>query len=155
MKTIKFDTSSLNIIINSNIVKILNSYKQTLKTDNENGGVLMGELYPLSNKIIITHVLACDNTSSRRNNVNLNTKCLQNKIIDIWEKSGGKTTYLGDWHTHPENKPSPSLIDYKTFFMNYYTSKFDQNILLYLILGKTNNIWFKSFNGLKFLKLNT
>ena len=154
MKSIKFNTSYLKIIINNNVSKILNSYKQIRKNINENGGVLMGELYPSSNKIIITHALVCNNQSSLRHSVNLNTKCLQKKILKIWKESNGRITYLGDWHTHPENKPSPSLTDYKTFVKNYYTSKFDQNILLYVILGKKNTKWVKLFNGILFCSIN-
>jgi integrative and conjugative element protein (TIGR02256 family) len=28
-----------------------------------------------------------------------------------WEKSGRSLTYLGDWHTHPEDHPTPSPTD--------------------------------------------
>ena len=80
MKKITFDTSSLTVIINPNVREILDSYRQVKKNDYESGGVLMGELYPLSNKIIITHALICNNQRSHRTGINLNTKCLQKKL---------------------------------------------------------------------------
>jgi len=155
MKSIKFDTSNLTVIINANVSDILNSYKQINKNDNENGGVLMGELYPSLNKIIITHALICDNQNSHRNGINLNTKCLQNKILKIWEKSNGKITYLGDWHTHPCKNPKPSIIDKITFFKNYHQSRFDQNVLIYIILGTKEKNYIAIHNGYRLLKKET
>lgn len=28
-----------------------------------------------------------------------------------WRRSGGTTTYIGEWHSHPERLPTPSSID--------------------------------------------
>lgn len=36
-----------------------------------------------------------------------------NIAIEQYKTSGSKCTYLGDWHSHPEAVPSPSLIDYE------------------------------------------
>lgn len=30
---------------------------------------------------------------------------------DLWTASGGEVGYVGEWHTHPEAKPTPSSID--------------------------------------------
>lgn len=153
MCKIKFNQSTLDIEINESVIKTFNVYKQRKENDVEKGGVLMGKLYPSSNKIVITHALICNNQESTRYELNLNTKCLQEKILKIWEESNGTITYLGDWHTHPEKAPKPSITDYKTFILNYFSSKFDQNLLLYIIVGNAEINWCKSFNGLLFKKL--
>lgn len=152
MCKIKFNQSTLDIEINESVIKTFNVYKQRKENDVEKGGVLMGKLYPSSNKIVITHALICNNQESTRYELNLNTKCLQEKILKIWEESNGTITYLGDWHTHPEKAPKPSITDYKTFILNYFSSKFDQNLLLYIIVGNAEINWCKSFNGLLFKK---
>lgn len=37
---------------------------------------------------------------------------LHSKIAEeMWRESKGEITYLGEWHTHPEIKPSPSFVD--------------------------------------------
>jgi integrative and conjugative element protein (TIGR02256 family) len=148
MGKINFHQPNLNIEIDESVIKIFNSYKQKKINDSEKGGVLMGNLYPSSNKIVITHALICKNQEATRHGLNLNTKCLQEKILKIWDDSNGTITYLGDWHTHPEHSPQPSITDYKTFVLNYFTSKFDQNLLLYIIVGSDKINWCKSFNGL-------
>ncbi|MBP7226819.1 MAG: Mov34/MPN/PAD-1 family protein [Aliarcobacter sp.] len=154
MKTIKFTSKSLIINIDGKLVNELLSYRQKKDSDSETGGVLMGELYPNSNRIQITHILVCKHTTNSRYGLELNVACLQKQMNEIWEKSKGTITYLGDWHTHPEFNPKPSYVDYKTFVKNYYKSKFEQNLLLYIILGQEKEIWFKSFNGFQFRKIN-
>lgn len=154
MKKLKFYPTLLKVIIDQVLSEKLLSYKQTNENSPETGGVLMGELYLKSNKIKITHILVGELTSSSKYGLELNVKYLQKKIDEIWQKSDGTITYLGDWHTHPEIKPKPSFIDYKTFIKNYYSSQFNQNILLYMILGNGDSLWFKSFNGFRFREIN-
>jgi len=150
MKPIKFNISKLRIEISSDLYQKLSSL-QNKTCDKEKGGVLMGELRPSRNQITITHILESEMHLSSSHNINLNVKYLQKKMNDIWEKNHGTITYLGDWHSHPENNPSPSIIDYCTFIKNFYTSHFDHNILIYLILGN-KSIWSRAFNGSSFYK---
>ena len=150
MKKIKFIPKSLLVNADKKLLVELLSHRQRSENDCETGGVLMGELYPKSNKIKVTHILVCEHTNNSRYGLELNVECLQKQMNEIWEKSNGTITYLGDWHTHPEYIPKPSYIDYKTFLKNYYASKFEQNFLLYIILGREQTMWFKCFNGFKF-----
>ena len=153
MKKIKFNTKFLLVNLDKILLTELFSYRQIIDSDKEMGGVLMGELYPNSNRIKITNILVCEHSNNSRSGLELNIECLQKQMNKIWEDSGGTITYLGDWHTHPEFNPMPSYTDYKTFVKNYYVSKFEQNLLLYIILGQEKQIWFKSFNGIKFKKI--
>jgi len=153
VKSINLDAKLLNIELEQKLANKLNYYKQTRENDFENGGILMGELYPRSNRIKITHVLVCEHTKNSKYRLELNIECLQKQMNQIWQESKGTITYLGDWHTHPESSPKPSYTDYKTFVKNYYASTFEQNVLLYMILGSNKHIWFKSFNGLWFYKI--
>jgi integrative and conjugative element protein (TIGR02256 family) len=36
------------------------------------------------------------------------------ELTRIYAESGGVTTYLGDWHSHPDGAPSPSRKDRRT-----------------------------------------
>lgn len=153
MKSIKFDISTVTIEINSEVTLKLNSFKQSNNEDKEKGGVLMGELYPSLNKAVVTNVLYLELNNSSRFDLHLDVKGLQEEMNEIWEKSEGKITYLGDWHTHPENKPKPSFTDYSTFIKNFYLSEFDQNFMIYVIVGK-KALWCKVFNGYFFRKKN-
>ena len=35
----------------------------------------------------------------------------QRSATKVWKRSGGKDTYVGEWHTHPFGSPEPSMID--------------------------------------------
>jgi len=39
----------------------------------------------------------------------------QQFMDDLWEKSGHKKAYLGEWHTHDQDTPYPSFMDLKTW----------------------------------------
>ncbi|MDD5156830.1 Mov34/MPN/PAD-1 family protein [Sulfurimonas sp.] len=148
----KFNTNNLDININQSFLDVLPKYSQTLKTP-ERGGVIMGELYPNKNLVVITNIIESPSKLKRNNRYEMDVKYIQKEINKIWKKSKGTVTYLGDWHTHPEINPKPSLIDYYTFSKNYFNSSIDQNFLIYIILGlKVKNdilIWIGVCNGIK------
>jgi integrative and conjugative element protein (TIGR02256 family) len=39
----------------------------------------------------------------------------QSEAIRRWRDSGRTMTYVGEWHTHPEAVPTPSLVDRRTW----------------------------------------
>lgn len=150
--TLKFNTNNLDININQSFLDVLSKYSQTLETP-ERGGVIMGKLYPNKNLVVITNIIEAPTESKRNNRYEMDVKYIQKEINKIWKKSNGTVTYLGDWHTHPEVNPKPSLMDYYTFSKNYFNSSIDQNFLIYIILGlKIKNdilIWTGVCNGIK------
>lgn len=152
MNKFKFDIKNLKVYISEELKQNLLTFRQ-FEFDNERGGVILGKLYPQDNTIEITHFFEGRLLESSEYGLELDIDYLQDNIEHIWEESNGLITYLGDWHTHPQQCAEPSFIDLKTFFLNYYKSKVQQNVLLYLVLGRKEH-WFKSFNGLKFYKIN-
>ena len=147
-----FCIENIEVFIENIVYQELLSYEQNHKNDSENGGVILGKMFPDENKILITHIISSVMYSSKYE-VQLNIEILQEKIKDIW-KNNKEITYLGDWHTHPQIDPDPSITDLKTFINNYKNSKFVQNLLIYIILGRKNSIFSVSYNGAKFNKLN-
>jgi integrative and conjugative element protein (TIGR02256 family) len=51
-----------------------------------------------------------------------------------WKESNGLVRYIGEWHTHPENYPSPSSIDLKEWQI-LAADRVDGRPLLALIVG--------------------
>lgn len=148
----KFNINKLDIKINQNILDILLKYSQTLETS-ERGGVIMGELYPNKNLVVVTNIIESPSKISRNNQYEMDVEYTQKEITNVWKKNNGRVTYLGDWHTHPEINPKPSLRDYYTFSKNYFNSTIDQNFLIYIILGlKTQDeisMWTGVCNGIQ------
>jgi len=145
-----FDENNLEVIFTNEVRKKLNKYRQVKDVHFEEGGQLMGELYPAINKIIVTEVVMCKYIIQDKYGVVLDGKCLNKKMKKVWRKSKGNTTYLGDWHTHPQAIAKPSGQDKETFEDNYWDVSIEQNVVLYLILGNEKKDWLKSYNGKHF-----
>lgn len=39
----------------------------------------------------------------------------QSAAYAAWKRSGGTDTFVGEWHTHPVNRPVPSSLDLRTW----------------------------------------
>ncbi|TVK97543.1 hypothetical protein AYI72_08240 [Shewanella algae] len=52
-----------------------------------------------------------------------------------WETSQGTIRYLGEWHTHPEDYPSPSGLD-RTEWNHLAMKRCDKRPLLAVIVGR-------------------
>ena len=52
-----------------------------------------------------------------------------------WAASEGTVRYLGEWHTHPEDHPSPSGLD-RSEWNNLSTDRQDKRPLLVVIVGR-------------------
>jgi len=154
-----FNRKKLQVEFKKNIIEDLILDAQTSKNDHEQGGVLMGELYPKKDLIVVTHVVKSVPQFSNPYNFEMDVDSIQLQISEIWKNSGGSITYLGDWHTHPEHSPTPSFTDRVTFTKNYLNSSFDQNFLLYIIVGMLSHedtkLWIGLCNGFVTRKLSS
>lgn len=61
-----------------------------------------------------------------------------------WENSMQTTTFTGEWHTHPEDVPTPSSIDLNTWKGIISKSKAP---LAFIILGWSHNWYGIGFEG--------
>jgi len=137
-KRYRFNKAKLQVVFEKSALNTFKDNIQNFKQDNERGGLLMGKLYPEENLVVVTNAIKIDSVHSAHTELYINLKEANRIIKKIWKKSKGNITYLGDWHTHPENKPQPSTVDFKTFKSTYFESKIDQNILLFAIVGRNN-----------------
>ena len=77
----------------------------------ENGGVIAGQVCPLSRIIYVNYLLNAPKGSVRtRDRFVLNVKGLAEEFERIHERTNGQITLLGTWHSHTSATP-PSRID--------------------------------------------
>lgn len=68
-------------------------------------------------------------------------------ILEEFEKSNHTRFYIGEWHTHPEDIPTPSSRDYKSLKDSYHKNKMVvPNLILMAIVGRKAICW-KMFDG--------
>lgn len=78
---------------------------------------------------------------------------IANKFIEAdYERSEHTRFYIGEWHTHPEDKPKPSAVDYNSIKNNYHTALLVVPLLLMIIVG-TQTFHICVYNGKKFVEV--
>ncbi len=138
------------LVITDQALAVFNQFKQTNKK-NEQGGILLGEVR--ENEIRITKVsVPTIFDKSSRYRFNRNKKSAQIIVDYEFYNSQGKTIYLGEWHTHPENYPTPSNTDRKMI-----KAQFDKNFtneeFLFMIIVGLKNLYVSIYDGISLKKI--
>lgn len=121
------------VVISTEAANTLLSYRQISDSSPESAGVLIGERRDVH--IVITDLSEPSRWDIRsRFMVDRVSKHHQKAVDDALKKSNGEWHYLGEWHTHPENVPKPSMTDYGSWHKNL---KLDQPLVL-IIVGRTH-----------------
>lgn len=121
------------VVISTEVSNILVSYRQLIDSSKESAGVLVGERRGVH--IIIKTLSEPSRWDIRsRFMVNRVSKHHQRIVDDAFEKSGGEWQYLGEWHTHPEDVPKPSMLDFSSWYKNLESSE----PLVLIIVGRTD-----------------
>ena len=140
MDDLFFIYKDIKLIIKKEIILELSNYRQITVHKNENGGMLIGSKL-LHDNILesndMTHPLIEDSfspTTFKRSNSH-------NDILkEKWKKSNHTKMYLGEWHTHPQDIPSPSSEDIDNWVKLMERSKTESEILMFIIIGRKMNV---------------
>src|SRR5690348_10290771 len=102
--------TSSSILIDVQAAIDLERHRQTDVHANEAGGILIGErrgahIWVRSISFPQPDDWATKYSFFRR------SKAHQQAADSAWQSSGGAHQYVGEWHSHPESMPRPSLID--------------------------------------------
>lgn len=141
--------------ITEECLESLNTKKQF--GENEDCGIIFGSQIT-ERKIRINAISdSCSiKTSAHKCSCNLDTTKANKQIEEEFEKSNHTRFYLGEWHTHPEDNPSPSYQDLNSIRESYNKNKFVlPNLILMVIIGRKDICWKiydgKEFNNIKII----
>ncbi|MCW3177769.1 MULTISPECIES: Mov34/MPN/PAD-1 family protein [Acinetobacter] len=121
------------VIVMPEVISDLVSHRQLTPTSKEAAGVLIGERRG-PHIVIWTISLPSDEDIRDRFSVDRVGKHHQNVVDQAFQKSKGTWQYIGEWHTHPEDAPSPSPTDINS----WRTNLFSNEELILIIVGRTN-----------------
>jgi integrative and conjugative element protein (TIGR02256 family) len=109
----------------------------------EAGGVLLGRIIEERPDYVVDAVTKPSRWDTRsRTRFGRAEKPTQSKIVKAWKTSGGERNYLGEWHTHPEDDPTPSSIDKNEWRRLARSARFEQDALFFVIAGlKKKRAW--------------
>lgn len=137
------------ICIAESALKVLDSYKQT-GNQNEAGGIIIGRVYE-NNVVCITELSEPNEFDKTSKNSFVRDKKMAQLIVDeAFKKSRGELIYLGEWHTHPEQNPTPSWVDKRMIKEQFKKNIINENFLILLIQG-TESLYASIYNGEKLI----
>ena len=118
------------------------AFRQLNPKDCEAGGVLLGRLLLDSHDIVVDEITVPMPGDKRSRFAFYRHKRGHQAIINRrWHESGGTCIYLGEWHTHPEPKPTPSGIDLADWQRKLKTDTFEKSLHFLIIGTKEARMW--------------
>ena len=142
------DSHDAHVVIMSEVVQRLYSYRQIDYASTEAGGILVGERR--GQHLVVTSISEPGPGDIRtRNRIERKGRHHQQKVDDLFQESEGFLVYLGEWHTHPEDLPQPSSTDIKSWLTGLVATE----PMLMLIVGR-KGVWVgkKHGNNIKILR---
>lgn len=130
------------VVIEPLAINAMCALRQIESADHEAGGVLIGERRGENFVVKEVTIPSSKDCSSRFHFVR---KFFHHQltIVNANRQFGGTSNYLGEWHTHPQDQPYPSSID----FNNWKSSLRAQKPYLVAVIGRYGNWWALHENG--------
>lgn len=129
-------TSDRRVLVNfaEPVIAVFESLTQTLPSDSEAGGLLLGTVH--SSNIMVIEATAPTARDKR-------FQCLFERMPfghssiarERWRVSRGTVRYVGEWHTHPQDYPRPSGLD-RTEWNKLSRKRADGRPMLAVIVGR-------------------
>ncbi len=110
-------------------------FQQHQAEDLEAGGFLIGRYIRGGMDLVVDHVTVPIPTDERSRFGFHRSEEHQAFLDEAWERSGGTSCFLGDWHTHAEPYPDPSTIDLANWRRTLEETIHDGQACFFVIVG--------------------
>ena len=140
MISYKILSTEKHIILTNEVLEHFSRYRQIGMNSKETGGQLFAKL---EEKRIIVEKATGPRTIDKRGRFHFipTRKAEQREINNMFSYG---LHYVGDWHTHPEKRPSPSRTDISSMSECFQKSKHELDAFILIIVGQDNppgGIW--------------
>jgi integrative and conjugative element protein (TIGR02256 family) len=140
--------------ISQNVTRDMLRFIQDSAEKPEAGGVLIGRYISDGNNIVIDTLTTPLNGDFQSRFRFYRAKEAHQQIIDkVWNDSEGTCTYLGEWHTHPENIPRPSCTDKLNWHRKILLDQFTESIFFIIVGTSAVCVWEGHYRGLQIFQL--
>lgn len=132
---------SMKVGVALEVIQQLRDFQEAHSFEKESGGIIVG-YYEITLGGIMISDLTFPQAEDVRGRFRFIRKATGHQDImdELWKKSGRKKSYLGEWHTHNQEDPIPSLIDKHNWKK---IAKREQNFdILYFTIVGTSKIGF-------------
>lgn len=120
--------------IEQHILARFRGFRQSKINPLESGGILMGK--KIGEKFLIDFASTPGAGDKRKfNRFIRNKKRAQEIIIREREKTNNRRIYLGEWHTHFEEIPTPNSLDLREWKLTFDSSLLNIDFMVCIIVG--------------------
>lgn len=144
---IEFVSDKDHLIIREDVVKIFRTFEQK-SSKTEAGGILLGFVYPGFTEICEATIPGKLDRFGQFFFIRSKNGA-QRKINKAWIKSEGSLIYLGEWHTHPDINPKPSITDIDMIKKQLKETEMEIDFLYLIIVGRDDTYWVAKQNNEK------
>ena len=141
MESVCFEDGTILHIEDIALAKLL-KYVQRNGSSKEAGGVLIGKQIQDREEYYLCDISEPSRMDKRSRFSFIRSKISAQRIVDKkWHDSNGIENYLGEWHSHPENCPTPSHTDRELI---QQVIKDDTNVfkkVFLIIVGKDQSLY--------------
>jgi integrative and conjugative element protein (TIGR02256 family) len=131
------------VVVGDGAIGVFDRHRQLRPRSREAGGILLGRLVIDSSDVIIDAASEPAPKDMRaRFRFFRAAQPAQRAVDAAWAGSGGTRNYLGEWHSHPEDVPTPSGTDLQDWQRIILQTVCEQDFLLFVIVGRvTMKLW--------------
>ena len=142
MKLVFHVAPQRRLIIVAHAVEQMKAFAQHRWWHAEAGGVLLGRHLLGSEHTVIDEVTIPQRTDRRGRCRFFRSKKHETLARRRWQEQMSTMAYLGLWHTHPEDDPTPSSIDRTDWQQTVARDTFEGNHLFFPIIGRRHiRVW--------------
>jgi len=136
---IKLQESDFSVEFDDSALESFKQYQQK-NGEFESGGILVGEVYLRQNKVIVRQVIVSKKAKRSLFGVNIDKVEMQYELEKTRINTNYQYYYIGDWHTHSEQHPTPSMVDNISYKKTVRKAVLQTNFVVFLIVGNGDDI---------------
>lgn len=148
MKLVFRVAANQRLIFTEQAVAQLLSYVQWRCWQAEAGGVLLGRHLLDSADVVVDEITGPQPTDRRSRFAFFRSRRHEVIARERWQAEANTLAYLGLWHTHPEDSPTPSSVDKDDWARAVAGDVYEGPRLFFPIVGRKEiRVWVKSRTG--------
>lgn len=135
------------VLVAEHVMSILTQHRQTRRRDPEAGGILLGEVNPAGDVVLVNRASVPGPLDhATRHTFVRNHRWAQGISTYEFLNSNGRIVYIGEWHTHPASTASPSLRDQQMIAQQYAGNVLRTDFLL-LFIAANEELYISVYDG--------
>lgn len=131
------------LVLDAPAFALMDEHRQRVDNLPESGGILLGRWIVDSDDVLVDSATQPTREDRRGRFFFWRARQPAQRLVDAaWNQSDRTRWYLGEWHSHPEDHPTPSAKDRADWLRILRKARYEQPALFFVIVGrKTINVW--------------